>query len=99
MYEKGASSERELAKILYEKGFVCCRAAGSGRGLPGPDIIAFKDSKLFAIECKAHQKRPKFDWSQLEDWKKNGAVILLAWKVPYKGWKFYDDNEKPFKLL
>ncbi len=99
MYNKGASSERELAKILFERGFAVIRAAGSGRGLPGPDLLAVKNGRIFCIECKAHQKKPKIDLEQLKEWKGHGATILLAWKVPYKGWAFFDEGGKEYSLL
>lgn len=94
MYNKGASSERELAKILFKAGYSVCRAAGSGRGLPGPDLVAVRRGRVFVIECKAWQRKPKFDSAQLQGWKRNGATILFAWKVPYHGWEFFDEGGK-----
>lgn len=90
---KGYLGERELLYKLYEKGYVVLRSPRSGRiGLPTPDIIAIKNSKIYALECKSRNLAfivPKEQLDQLKEWvNKAGANAYIAWKIPRKGWKF-----------
>jgi Holliday junction resolvase len=51
--QKGTYAERELTKMLWERGFACVRAAGSGSGpLPSPDVVASNGKTTLAFECK-----------------------------------------------
>jgi hypothetical protein len=54
-YGKGSRAERELLNKFKQHGFIVVRAAGSG--FEGPDIIAIKGGKEYAIECKAQWER------------------------------------------
>jgi Holliday junction resolvase len=94
-YNKGANAERELIKDLDKLGFAVLRVAGSGvNPLPCPDVVALKNGKIIAFECKAkkgdylsithEQMEEEIGWS-----KKAGALFLIAWKVPRKGWLFF----------
>ncbi|MEM7816302.1 MAG: Holliday junction resolvase Hjc [Candidatus Aenigmatarchaeota archaeon] len=92
-YMKGYLGERELLYKLYDKGYVVLRSPRSGRiGLPTPDIVAIKKSKVYAIECKSRNIAfvvPKEQLNQLKEWvEKAGARAYIAWKIPRKGWKF-----------
>ncbi|MEM5861011.1 MAG: Holliday junction resolvase Hjc [Candidatus Aenigmatarchaeota archaeon] len=92
-YMKGYLGERELLYKLYDKGYVVLRSPRSGRiGLPTPDIVAIKKSKVYAIECKSRNIAfivPKEQLDQLKEWvEKAGASAYIAWKIPRKGWKF-----------
>lgn len=92
-YMKGYLGERELLYKLYDKGYVVLRSPRSGRiGLPTPDIVAIKESKVYAIECKSRNIAfivPKEQLDQLKEWvEKAGASAYIAWKIPRKGWKF-----------
>ncbi|MEM5812908.1 MAG: Holliday junction resolvase Hjc [Candidatus Aenigmatarchaeota archaeon] len=92
-YMKGYLGERELLYKLYDKGYVVLRSPRSGRiGLPTPDIVAIKKSKVYAIECKSRNIAfivPKEQLDQLKEWvEKAGAIAYIAWKIPRKGWKF-----------
>lgn len=97
-YIKGARSERELINTLYENSYSVMRSAGSGVNSLSPDIIAFKDGKGFAFECKAWNKGrlaiepEKFE--VLKKWKLNtGMETMIAWRMNGKGWFFIDLNE------
>lgn len=93
-YNKGANAERELIKMLFSAGFAVARIAGSGSNpLPAPDIIALKDGKCLAIECKAWKEGylaiPLEQMRDLVGWgKKAGGEVFVAWKLPRKGWFF-----------
>lgn len=92
-YMKGYVGERELLYKLYDKGYVVLRSPRSGRiGLPTPDIVAIKNSKVYALECKFRNIAfivPKEQLEQLKEWvEKAGANAYIAWKIPRKGWKF-----------
>ena len=51
---KGSRTERELLKLFWEHDYWCIRVAGSGSmPLPCPDLLAGKQGKSVAIECKS----------------------------------------------
>jgi len=93
-YAKGASAERELTKILWEMGFAVARVAGSGKNvLPMPDIIAMGKEKKLAFECKAwNAAYLNIDINSMEEQKewvrRAEAELVIAWKVPNKGFLF-----------
>jgi len=93
-YTKGANAERELIKLLFSKGFAVARVAGSGvASLPCPDIVALKQGRQLAIECKAWKQRylsiAVGQMDELANWSKTaGGEMYIAWKLPYKGWFF-----------
>lgn len=95
-YNKGASAERELLALLYMNGMAVCRAAGSGKGkntIPTPDAIALRNGKIYAFECKAWKAKnlniSQLQMNDLEKWcRMAGAELLIAWKVPNRGWLF-----------
>ena len=94
-YKKGARAERELAKILKEKGFSVVRSAGSGSNISTPDLVAIKRRNVFAFECKAWKRLPKLkeeEYKEFSRWCKNaGASGFLAWKN--RKWLFLDLND------
>src|SRR3989338_10835047 len=55
-YQKGANFERELVNEFWKNGWVAMRAAGSGITRKVPDVIAIKDGKVIAVECKSTKK-------------------------------------------
>ena len=93
-YAKGASAERELTKILWGMGFAVARVAGSGKNaLPMPDIIAMGKEKKLAFECKAwNAAYLNIDINSMEEQKecvrRAGGELVIAWKVPNKGFLF-----------
>ncbi len=93
-YRKGYVAELELVHILAKRGWLVVRAPRSGRiNLPSPDIIAVKNGKIVAIECKVRDEAfsvSKDQIDQLKVWSKTGgASVFLALKVPRRGWKFF----------
>ncbi len=50
---KGTGAERELVHLLWQQNWAASRVAGSGSiKYPVPDILAAKDKRFLAIECK-----------------------------------------------
>lgn len=92
--KKGSNAERELLLLLYEQGFACARIAGSGSSsLPSPDIIAIKNNKGYAIECKTKSgnylniKEKQIE--ELKTWETlSGHKAFVAWRISRKGWFF-----------
>lgn len=93
-YTKGARSERELLSILEGKGYSVMRAAGSGVSSTSPDIIAIKNGKGLAFECKAWQSNisiEKDKIAMLKQWKQNTNMqTMIAWRMNGKGWIFIE---------
>ena len=93
-YNKGASAERELIHSLSDKGFAVLRVAGSGVSpLPSPDVVALKDGRIIAFECKAWKGNylaiPVVTFNDEVNWAKTaGAEFFIAWKIPRAGWLF-----------
>lgn len=102
-YRKGSRSERELMAIFMEQGYSVLRSAGSGVGTPSPDILLFKRTKQYGLECKAWDsgslslEKPKI--AELRAWQENtGMTTMIAWRMSREGWYFiYLDelNEAP----
>ena len=92
-YVKGARGERELLNDLYSKGFSVIRSAGSGVNSISPDIIAVKDGRGLAFECKAWDRgsvaieKEKYD--SLVEWQRNSKMdTYIAWRMSNMGWYF-----------
>ncbi len=98
-YRKGANAERELIRLFFDLGFSVVRVAGSGKtALPAPDILALKEGKTLAIECKAwkasHLAIPIEQVEELSAWgKRAGIDVFIAWKIPLKGWFFLTPDQ------
>jgi holliday junction resolvase Hjr len=101
-YNKGASAERELIKELFAVGFSVTRVAGSGvNPLPCPDVIALKNGKILAFECKAWNGKylaiSKESMEEEQSWADiAGGEFYVAWKIPREGWLFV--QKKHFHL-
>jgi len=93
-HSKGANAERELMHLFFEAGFSVVRIAGSGTSpLPAPDIIAIKQGRIIAVECKArkanHLAISVGQIAELRSWaKRAGSEAFVGWKIPRKGWFF-----------
>lgn len=94
---KGSRRERELLDILAKQGHLCHRIAGSGKGETAIcDIIAIKDGIPHLFEVKSRKKiyYPRDDHAQLKNLmdisKKVGAKAVLAVKLNFKDWQFFD---------
>ena len=96
-YSKGARSERELLLRLSGINYSVMRAAGSGVNSLSPDIIAIKEGRGFAFECKAWATNLIIEPERLDSlqaWEKNtGMQTFIAWKINNKGWFFIKLNE------
>ncbi len=93
-YNKGANAERELIHTLSNLGFAVLRVAGSGVSpLPSPDVVALKNGRILAIECKAWKGKylaiPTVTMNDEINWAKTaGAEFFVGWKIPREGWLF-----------
>ncbi len=97
-YNKGANAERELIHTLSDLGFAVLRVAGSGVSpLPSPDVVALKNGRILAFECKAwkgaHLAIPIITFNDEVNWAKTaGAEFFVAWKIPREGWLFVKEE-------
>jgi len=98
---KGSRRERELLEILSNRGHLCHRIAGSGKGETAIcDIIAIKDGIPHLFEVKSRKKvyYPRNDHEQLNTLiqvsKKVGAKAMLAVKINFKDWQYFDLHEQ-----
>lgn len=95
---KGTRVERELLHMLYKNGWMVNRSAGSGSiPLPNPDLLAGKEGRILAIECKAIKNENKFfpekEINELSLFsEKFGAEPWIAIKFDNKGWFFLSPN-------
>jgi len=106
-YSKGARAERELLDILKEKGYVVVRAAGSGVNSISPDLVAIKNNKVFAFECKfwdrSNLSLEKDKIHYLKEIQKQGVISFVAWKIPRLGWfliepKEFEEQKKNYSI-
>ena len=94
---KGSRRERELLEFLTHEGYVVHRVAGSGvKEEAICDLVAVRDGLVQFIECKSRIKvyYPKQHTNQLKELinaaRSCGAKPILAVKLNYKDWKFFD---------
>lgn len=96
-YSKGARSERELLLRLSGIDYSVMRAAGSGVNSLSPDIIAIKEGRGFAFECKAWATNLLIEPERLDSlriWEKNtGMQTFIAWRINNNGWFFIKLDE------
>lgn len=90
-YRKGARAERELINFFSENGFAVIRAAGSGVNSLSPDLLAFRQGRQYAIECKAWESGSlSFEKEKVASMKKweeiTGITYLIGWRVSREGW-------------
>ncbi len=95
---KGFSRERELARLLWKKGFAVLRAPASGaktRKLAYPDLVALKKGMIFVFEVKTREKpgiiyidRKQF-MKLMEFIRRSGGQGYIAVKImDGRGWRF-----------
>jgi len=95
---KGIRAERELAQILWERGFACIRGPASGARLKKrfcPDLVALKNGTIFIFEIKYRRVDKaiyleKDKILKLIDFaKRAGGYALIAIRTKSnKKWKF-----------
>jgi holliday junction resolvase Hjr len=90
---KGSNGERELIHKFWANGFAAIRSAGSGSmKYPSPDILAAKNDRILAIECKVTKNQNKYlERSEIEELiqfsKIFNAEPLIA--VKFKGFDWF----------
>jgi Holliday junction resolvase len=97
--KRGIAAERELLHMLWDKGFACCRVAGSGC-IPEPscDLLAGNCKDKYAIECKTSRKKKKYlERAQIQEFKlfaeKFGLKAMLAVRFIHNGWWFIEPEK------
>ena len=93
-YRKGARAERELIHFFSENGFEVIRAAGSGVNSLSPDLLAFKQGRQYAIECKAWESGSlsfgKEKVAAMKKWEETtGITYHVGWRVSREGWLIF----------
>lgn len=97
--QKGTRAERELLHLLYENKWQVMRSAGSGSiGIPNPDLLAGKDSRVLAIECKSLNKENKYfkeqEIKELKEFSKHlNAEAWLGLRFDNIGWFFIQPDK------
>ncbi len=95
---RGFSKERELARILWRKGFAVLRAPASGsrtRRLAYPDLVALRNGYILVFEVKTREKpgtiyidRRQF-MKLMEFVRRSGGSGYVAVKIlDGRGWRF-----------
>jgi Holliday junction resolvase len=98
---KGVRAERELANILWSKGFAVIRGPASGAGVRKrfqPDLVAMKAGKILVIEVKRTSSLPVYLRSEQvvglsEFARRAGGIAYIAVKDKNKGWRFFKIDE------
>jgi len=97
MSSKGSNAERELARILWDNGFVVMRSPTSGgaRKDPQPDLLFSDRNNVFGVECKRTSKNKVYigreEAVQLEAFCEGfglGCEALYAVRFNYRPWYF-----------
>jgi len=98
---KGVEAERELANILWSKGFAVIRGPASGAGTRKrfqPDLVAIKNGKIAVIEVKKTNKlpvyiRPEQILGLSEFSRRANAKAFIAVRLKGGKWLFYNLTE------
>ncbi|MEM2915859.1 MAG: Holliday junction resolvase Hjc [Candidatus Woesearchaeota archaeon] len=96
---KGTGAERELVHLFWKKDWAASRVAGSGSiKYPVPDIIAGKDKRVLAIECKTTKDDCQYlTKEEVDDLRKfakiTGAEPYVAVRFAREEWRFLHPDE------
>ncbi len=96
---KGTDAERELVHLLWAQDWAASRVAGSGSiKYPVPDILAGKDKRLLAIECKITKSDSQYlTKEEVADLKKyaaiTGAEPYIAVRFAREDWRFLGPDD------
>lgn len=98
---KGARTERELLNLLWSNSWKCLRIAGSGvMPFPCPDLIAGRNGRSIAIECKSSKKTIYIEEQQvkelLEFARGFGAEPYLGIRFNNMDWYFLHPKKAKF---
>ncbi len=106
-YRKGAAAERELMRLLWERGAAVIRSAGSGNSY-APDVVAIINGRAVAFECKAWRKSELFvrreQYEKMVEWSRRANTpVFIAWKYPREGWffiplEYLEEKEKHYGI-
>lgn len=102
---KGTKAERDLIRLFWSRGWAAMRSAGSGsQQYPSPDVLAGKDGRRLAIECKVTKEKKKYfaqeEIRHLQYFAQRlSAEAWLAVKFPEKDFYFFhiDDLQEAGK--
>ena len=87
---KGIRAERELVQMFWENSWAATRVAGSGNTkFPSTDIIAGKEGRTLAIECRTVNNNKIY----VDDNKIKGMVEFIK-QSGYEGWFAIKFNRK-----
>jgi Holliday junction resolvase len=100
---KGARLEREILHFLNNNGYAAMRAPSSGNWVTPVDVVAIKNGRVIALECKNYKTKPRLDKDSMKRFRewctRAGATGFLLWQIHGVGgddaWKFLtlDDAE------
>ena len=99
---KGINAERELIKLLWKEGWMPIRIAGSGSSpLPCPDILAGKDNRHLAIECKSSKNDniylDRIEIEELVEFSHRfGAEAWIGARFNNEDWYFFTPEKLKF---
>ena len=91
---KGTGAERELVHLLWAANWAASRVAGSGSiGYPVPDILASKNKRQIAVECKTTKGDSQYlTKEEVADLRKyasiTGAEPYIAVRFAREEWRF-----------
>jgi Holliday junction resolvase len=97
--QKGTGAERELVHLLWAASWAASRVAGSGSiKYPVPDILASKDNRQLAIECKVtkgdSQYLTKEEVADLREYARiTGAEPFIAVRFAREDWRFLSPDD------
>jgi Holliday junction resolvase len=96
---KGSKAERELYQMFIDGGFRAVRVAGSGMmENTACDLIAGKQGKKYAVECKSLKGKKKYiSKEQIEDFLVFSEIFglepIVAIRFNREGWFFLSPKE------
>jgi Holliday junction resolvase len=97
--EKGANAERELYGMFIDNFFRAVRVAGSGMmENTSCDLLAGKEGKKYAVECKASKSTSKYiTKEQISDFLVFSEIFglepVVAVRFNHRGWFFLSPRD------
>jgi len=95
---KGSRTERELLHMFWDTKYYCLRVAGSGSmPLPCPDLLAGKNKRALAVECKSGKATRYISKEQVRELvqfaKGFGAEPWVAIRFDGMEWRFLQPKQ------
>lgn len=98
--QKGARSERELAKLLREHGYENARRSAQYCGNTGDAADIVDALPGFHIECKHQETTKIWDWlAQAERDHKEGTIPIVVFRRNRSKWQVCLDFERFLDLI